>query len=687
MLGFKISGLSLVPLSAFFLLSLTDPASAVGGTSSGSGIFSTFKPKRNGSGMGRSSGFSGGSGGVANVTYMPSQMQQQPLISNTGKGSFTETIVDVQVTTPLVTNAPSNGDLLMQYLSKKSNQPGKTAQAFIEKLVSKTGGIVDQPAVVTAPMGRSITVPEADPELVEVVTQESCNQVPSLSAFDCVQKELQQTPYTCSLNHFPEVCEVVTQAMETMCPQVVQRTLTYECPQLRNQQLCYSVPKTVQTTCTGLANQVQQSDCERMRTQKVCSTVEVDVPWTCLETEDLVQEYTCDKIESVTECLPNVVAIDDDCTREVNVPVVYEYYDVETTTQCETVQVPNPACLQMARAAIPLSSEPCMESYFDTQCRMVDVMVETLCQVTNTVIEEYACEQTEMRTFKKACGFGQGKKFFMLEQQTNGNANANANGSSLGRGCSYEAPVTVTGTCTREVQVTNQEPCTESQQQEQCEVVEKQYEVTCPDVQPAAARSMQESCPEFINEEVCTQINNPITKTGVRYEKRSESYPCTSTSAKEVCVQLQVLGSDTCSVQLQQTKEATCTRRRKKQVCQDKPVPSIEVCAEISEQQMQYQCDQITYEEKCSTVPYYEMGQCEMTLTETVLEPCQSNFQVTECVAQTEPQMGTCFSDEEVEVPQTCFKVEYNTTCNTVQTTRLMENALASKAAGNLNLR
>ncbi|KAL8438401.1 hypothetical protein ACSSS7_000144 [Eimeria intestinalis] len=660
----KLAGVPLAPLGAFVLFSLADSASAIGNNGNGQNLLKTFKPKRSGR---SGSGFNGGGG--SNVTYgMPVPLQQQP---------FSETIVDVKVTTPVVNNGPSNGDLLMQYLSKKANQPGKTSQAFIEKLVSKKGGV--QPAPASVPLGRSITVPEEAPELVEVVPQESCNQVPSLNAYECVQKELQQTPYTCSLNHFPDVCEVVTQTMDTMCPQVVQRTLTYECPQLRNQQLCYSVPTTVQTTCTGLANQVQQSDCERMRTQKVCSTVEVEVPWTCLETEDLTQEYSCDKIESVTECLPNVVAIDDNCTREVNVPVVYEYYDVQTTTQCEIVQSANPACIQMGRSAIPESQGPCFESYFDTQCKYVDVMVDTLCNVTNTVIEEYTCEQTEMRTFKKACGFGQGKKFFMLEQQqTNGNGgsngNGNGNGSSLGRGCTYESPVT------------NQEACQESQQQERCEVIEKQYEVSCP--QPAVAtRSVQEQeCPEFIDEEVCREVSSPVTKTGVRYEKRTESYPCTSTSAKEVCVQLQVLGSDTCSVQLQETKEATCTRKRKKQVCQDKSVPSIEICAEISEQEMQYSCNQITYEEKCTTVPYYEMGQCELTLTETVLEPCQSNFQVTECVPQLDPQMGTCYSDEELEVPQTCFKVEYNTTCNTVQTTRLMENALVNKAAGRLNM-
>lgn len=71
-----------------------------------------------------------------------------------------------------------------------------------------------------------------------------------------------------------------------------------------------------------------------------------------------------------------------------------------------------------------------------------------------------------------------------------------------------------------------------------------------------------------------------------------------------------------------------------------------------------------------------------MTMTETVLEPCEKTFRVTECEPSAEPQMGTCYAEEEVLQPETCFKIQYKTECHNVQTTRLKSENFADKVAG-----
>ena len=84
--------------------------------------------------------------------------------------------------------------------------------------------------------------------------------------------------------------------------------------------------------------------------------------------------------------------------------------------------------------------------------------------------------------------------------------------------------------------------------------------------------------------------------------------------------------------------------------------------------------------QKCTTVPYYDLEDCEVVLEETVLEPCEGEFRVTECTPQDTPQMGTCFKDEQIEFSETCFRIDTDNVCEGVVTTRVVQDALAKKA-------
>ncbi|OEH75540.1 hypothetical protein cyc_01027 [Cyclospora cayetanensis] len=582
--------------------------------------------------------------------------------STTGTVSTVDSVIDSGVVTS-TSATPSNGDLLLQYLNKKASTNGKTAQQLIEKLISKKGGIEEPQVASTAALLVEPEVEESG-DLVEVVNTQACDDTPVSQAYDCVQKEFKQTAYSCSIDFYPEVCTIVIKPMQTSCPKDVERTITYQCPKLKNKQMCYNIPKAVQTVCTGTANQAKETDCQRVRTEKVCSIVEETIPWTCLETKPLTLDYTCSKVEPTTDCSPNVVAVDDDCTRETNVPVVYDYYDVEPQTECHTERKKN-MCQKNVRSVNLYS---CPETYYEQECTMVTVPVTKMCDTPATVTEEYPCEKTETRVFKKACGFGQGKKFLRISDTVTDNGTDN--GKSL---CDYEAPVTVSTTCTREATVVKQEPCTETEQQEQCEMVEKTREKSC---ETPTVRSVETECDDWVEEEVCEEVNKTVTKKGVRFETKTESFPCTSTYAKEVCVEVQSLVDSTCSAQLRETQEVSCTRSYKRQVCENNNVSSIELCADVSEEAIEYDCQQITYEEKCSTVPYYELEDCEVTLVETELTPCEGDYQVTECTPQESPQMGTCFNDEEVDVASTCYRIESQNTCQDVITTRVIKDTV-----------
>lgn len=154
--------------------------------------------------------------------------------------------------------------------------------------------------------------------------------------------------------------------------------------------------------------------------------------------------------------------------------------------------------------------------------------------------------------------------------------------------------ITVIGMCTREVVVNKAQTCTEMEKKEECQMVEKIREVAC---EAPSVRSIDSECDNGEEEEVCVDVNKTVTKKGIRYETKLETFPCTSTYAKEVCVEVVNLVDSTCSATLSETSEVPCTRKHKKQVCQDKDVPSVEVCTDISEQEIQYACDQLTFEE------------------------------------------------------------------------------------------
>lgn len=327
--------------------------------------------------------------------------------------------------------APSNGDLLLQYLNKRASSNGKTAQQLIEKLVSKKGGVAPATSPPAQPAAR-MAEPQGD--LVEVVDTENCIDVPISVPYDCVQKELKQTAYPCSLNFYPEVCSIVTRTMETKCPATVERTIPYQCPQLKNKQICYNQPSTTPSTCFGLANKATENECERSRLQKACSIVDSDISWTCLETKDMDLSYTCSALETMTECAPDLVAVDDNCTRETKVPMVYDYYDVEPQRVCEMVKKKS-LCTSTFRS---VTLQTCPETYYEKECQWIDVPVTKPCDVPAYVTEEYSCEKTEMQTFKKPCGYGLGKKFLRVDTDSTVNINGNGNGTKM---CDYEAPV------------------------------------------------------------------------------------------------------------------------------------------------------------------------------------------------------------------------------------------------------
>lgn len=129
-------------------------------------------------------------------------------------------------------------------------------------------------------------------------------------------------------------------------------------------------------------------------------------------------------------------------------------------------------------------------------------------------------------------------------------------------------------------------------------MVEKVREKTC---ESPSTRTVQAECEDWVEETVCQQVNKTVTKKGVKFETKVDSFPCTSTYAKEVCVEVSSLVDATCDANLKETQEVPCTRKYKKQVCQDIDVPSTEICTEIKEQEIEYPCLQIVFEEvSCS---------------------------------------------------------------------------------------
>lgn len=344
------------------------------------------------------------------------------------RAAYGTTTTDAPQPSPASTT-PSNPDLLLQYLNKPGTNTSAAAQDLLNKLLSKKGGAKVAPP---PPPGKE------EKELVEIVHEEACADIPATVPYECVQKEFKQTAYSCSLDFYPEVCNVVTKPLATMCPKDYERTVSYQCPKLSNRQLCYSQPKGVQTVCQGRANKAKEASCERTHTQKSCRTEEVTIPWTCYETKEMDLSYACKNAENKTQCAPNLVAVDDACTRETKVPLVYDYEDQQPATECRTVRTKK-MCPKTVRS---VSLYSCPETYYEKECQMVDIPVAAMCDNPTTVIEEYPCQKTEMKTFKKPCGFGPGKKIIALDPNSSNNDSGDG-GNIQGRRklCEYQSPV------------------------------------------------------------------------------------------------------------------------------------------------------------------------------------------------------------------------------------------------------